>query len=93
MTTDHRKPSIPSNVLWREEDGNTVLFDEQNGEPYLLNETGARIWELCNEDVPLGEILSLLPQEFEGDTTVIQKQAMDLIQDLVEKKLLELSAG
>jgi hypothetical protein len=90
MTTDHRKLSIPSNVLWREEDGNTVLFDEEKGEPYLLNETGSRIWELCNDDVTLGEILSLLPQEFEGDTAVIQKQAMDLIQDLVEKKLLEL---
>ncbi len=92
MTKDHRKPSIPSNVLWREEEGNTVLFDEENGEPYLLNGTGSRIWELCNDDVTLGEILSLLPQEFEGDTAVIQKEALDLIQDLVEKKLLALSS-
>lgn len=90
MQTESRKPLIPSNILWREEDGNTVLFNEEDGEPYLLNETGTRIWELCNEEVSVDEILSLLPQEFEGDGTIIRQEALDLIRDLVEKKLLEL---
>jgi hypothetical protein len=81
---------VPPNILWREEDGNTVLFDEENGEPYLLNETGTRIWELCNDEVTVGDILSLLPQEFEGETAVIQEEALELIRDLVGKKLLEL---
>lgn len=90
MEKDTRKPSVPSNVLWREEEGNTVLFDEENGEPYLLNETGTRIWELCNEDVTVGEILSLLPLEFEGERTTIQKEALELIYDLVDHRLLEL---
>lgn len=93
MLMNNHKPSIPSNILWREEEGNTVLFNEEDGEPYILNETGTRIWELCNENVPLGEILSLLPQEFEGETSVIRKEAMDLIRELVEKKLLMLSSG
>lgn len=85
---DTRIALIPDNILWREEDGNTVLFNEDDGEPYILNETGTRIWELCNEEVPLREILALLPQEFDGDTTVIQQEAQDLIGELIEKKLL-----
>lgn len=85
---DTRIAFIPDNILWREEDGNTVLFNEDDGEPYILNETGTRIWELCNEEVPLREILTLLPQEFDGDTTVIQQEAQNLIDELIEKKLL-----
>ena len=85
-----RKPIIPPNILWREEDGSTVLFNEEDGEPYLLNETGTRIWELCNDEVPVGEILSLLPLEFEGTKESIQREALELIQALVDKKLLEL---
>lgn len=91
MEKDTRKPVVPSNILWREEEGNTVLFDEENGEPYLLNETGTRIWELCNEEVTVAEILSLLPQEFEGDPATIREEALVLIQDLVDKKLLALT--
>jgi len=90
MQKDNRKPLVPSNILWREEDGNTVLFNEEDGEPYLLNEAGTRIWELCNDEVPVDEILSLLPLEFEGNETTIHKEAMELINGLVEKKLLEL---
>lgn len=87
---DARIAVIPANILWREEDGNTVLFNEDDGEPYILNETGSRIWELCNEEVPVHEILALLPQEFEGDGAVIQREAHDLIKELIEKKLLML---
>jgi hypothetical protein len=90
MQKDNRKPLVPSNILWREEDGNTVLFNEEDGEPYLLNEAGTRIWELCNDEVPVDEILSLLPLEFEGNEAMIHKEALELINDLVEKKLLEL---
>lgn len=90
MKEDTRTPHIPSNILWREEEGNTVLFDEENGEPYLLNETGTRIWELCNEEVPIGEILSLLPLEFQGEAADIREEALQMIHELVDRKLLEL---
>ena len=87
---DKQTAVIPPNILWREEDGNTVLFNEDDGEPYVLNETGSRIWELCNEDVPVHKILALLPHEFDGDAAVIQQEAQDLIDELIEKKLLML---
>ena len=90
---DSRKLFIPQNILWREEEGNTVLFNEEDGEPYLLNETGSRVWELCNEEITVGEILSLLPQEFEGDPATIRKEALALIHDLADKKLLELRSA
>ncbi len=88
---DKRTAVIPPNILWRKEDENTVLFNEDDGEPYVLNETGSRIWELCNEEVPVHEILALLPQEFDGEAAVIQQEARNLINELVEKKLLMLS--
>ncbi len=90
MTEDMRKPVVPANILWREEGGNTVLFNEADGEPYLLNETGSRIWALCHEGNTVHEILRLLPEEFDGDPTAIETEALALLQELAEKKLLEL---
>jgi hypothetical protein len=93
MTEETRKPVIPTNILWREEGGNTVLFNEADGEPYLLNETGSRIWELCHEGIAVEEILRLLSEEFDGDPAAIETEALALLQELAEKKLLELQAS
>ena len=36
MNIKNRIPVIPANVLWRTDDEKAVLFDELNGEPYIL---------------------------------------------------------
>ncbi len=93
MREDTRKPFIPTNILWREEAGSTVIFNEADGEPYLLNETGSRIWELCHEGMVVDEILCRLPEEFDGDPAVMKTEALALLHELAERKLLLLQAS
>ena len=93
MTEETRKPVIPTNILWREEGGNTVLFNEVDGEPYLLNETGSRIWELCHGGIAVEEILRMLSEEFDGDPAAIKMETLALLEELAERKLLELRAS
>ena len=89
MITEKSNVRIPSQILWRKEDGEVVLFDEESGEPYLLNEIGARIWELCQQYGEVKEILRQLYKEYEGKETQIKEDCLRLLNELLQKNLLE----
>ncbi|MBI5788251.1 MAG: PqqD family protein [Candidatus Schekmanbacteria bacterium] len=89
----NRNISIPETVLWRKDGNQVVLFDEERGEPYLLNETASRIWELCSNSMPVNEITAALMAEFEGDQQVIKTDTLTLLTLLEKKGLLRFSAS
>jgi hypothetical protein len=82
---------IPDNILWRKDDDKAVLFDEERGEPYLLNETATRIWELCHQGNKICRMLELLTEEFEGEPEIIRKETYAVLNSLIDKKLLRLA--
>ncbi len=88
---DNQKAIIPETILWRKDDGRVVLFDEQTGEPYLLNETATRIWELCQEGKKISQIIELLLEEFEEEPAVIKDETCALLATLQDKNLLGLA--
>jgi len=93
VITEESKVSIPPHILWRKEDGEVVLFNEESGEPYLLNETGARIWELCQQYAGVKEILRQLYEEYGGEEAHIKEGCLRLLNELLERNLLEEREG
>jgi len=93
MITEESKVIIPPRILWRKEDGEVVLFDEESGEPYLLNETGARIWELCQQYGEVREILRQLYEEYGEERAQIKEDCLQLLNELMERSLLKESEG
>lgn len=89
MITEESKVRIPPHILWRKENEDVVLFDEESGEPYLLNETGARIWELCQQYRGVKEILRQLYEEYGGQEAQIKEDCLRLLNELLERNLLE----
>ena len=66
-----------------------VLLPDHSDELYALNQTGARIWELCDGRHSLGDIFSELRASFAGPTmeiatdlnaALLQLREMDLLQ-------------
>jgi len=51
-----RRPVRAPAALWRVIDGCAVIFHEETGRAFVLNETATRIWEMCDGDVTLGQI-------------------------------------
>jgi hypothetical protein len=86
-----KKPIIPETILWRKDDGKAVIFDEESGEPYLLNETGTRIWELCQRGIKIERIISMLTAEFDADPATIKKETYAMLTTLQDKNLLRLT--
>ena len=80
---------IPAAVLWREEKDCVVLFNEESGEPYLLNEIGTSIWKLCAQRKKCGEIVSAMVELYEGSSEQISKETKKFLSDLKNEGFLE----
>ena len=70
------------------EEPSLVLLNPQSGEYYTLDEVGSRIWELCDGTRTISQIAALIGQEFAAPIEVIEKDALELVKDLAEEKLL-----
>jgi hypothetical protein len=62
------RPRTESRVLRRDEEGEAILFDPENGGIHTLNPTGTLIWDLCDGSRTLGEIAGVIQAEFEVDS-------------------------
>jgi hypothetical protein len=78
----HRK------VLCQPGGARSTLFDAETGLSYGLDEVGTLVWSLCDGAHSVSEIINRLFSEYEATIDVIQLDLMELLQSLVEKKLL-----
>ena len=81
-------PKMAGWVLMRQEEDATVLFNEETGEPFLLNETGGRILELADGTRTAGAITSELAAIYEADTSEIEADVMEILDVMAEKGLI-----
>lgn len=79
--------AIPSQVLYREVDGQMVLLNLETEQYFGLNEVGAHIVTLLIEQ-PFDEALAALTNDFQVDRSVLHRDVENLIGDLVQAGLL-----
>jgi hypothetical protein len=75
-------------VLAQEANGQTVLLRLSDGGYYALDEVGARIWELCDGERPVAEIVTTLAGEFDAPEATVRADALEFIGDLRRERLL-----
>jgi hypothetical protein len=91
--------SIPESVLFQQigdEEGEVVLLDLQNGGYFGLNEVGASIWCLIQENKTIGAILGALEQEYEVSEERLRSDLAEFLTELRSRGLVEIhetSAG
>ncbi len=79
-------------VLAQQSQGQTVLLRLNDGGYYALDEVGARIWELCDGQRDVGEVVAALCVEFEAPEATIRADALEFIDDLRRERLLVIEA-
>ena len=65
-----------------------VLVHTRTDKIYVLNKTGARVWELLGAALDRGEVAGRLADEFEAAPDEIAREVDALIDALVEGRLL-----
>jgi hypothetical protein len=71
------------------EDG-AVVLNMRTKRYYSLNETGAAIWRLLEDDVPLPEIVAQLIQRYEVERAHADRAVAALLADLTSEALVSL---
>lgn len=71
-----------------------VIVHPKTDRIFLLNRTGARIWELLSERLDLDDIQERLFQEFKGDRCQITQDIQKIVSSLAEERFIsEVSRG
>ncbi|MEA2370606.1 MAG: hypothetical protein QOH12_1000 [Solirubrobacteraceae bacterium] len=69
-------------VLHQEIEGETVLFDCEQGLYYALDAVGTRVWQLLAEEREMGALKALMLDEFEVDEATLSVDLDDLLDRL-----------
>jgi hypothetical protein len=80
-------PAFVTHVFLKED---AVLLNMHNGQYYQLDEVGARLWGLMREEKSLREGYQVLLDEYEVDSSQLEKDVLELVENLKEQGLVEI---
>ena len=80
--------SIPTHVVSRVIDDETVLLNLESGLYFGVDQVGQRIWQLVGEGESLRSIVDRIVAEYEVEATQAATDVLDFATMLVEKGLL-----
>lgn len=84
-----RRLRIPQLVHFQLLDGDGILLDLRNQLYFGLDEVGCRIWELVRETGSEAGIYAALCREYEVPAEEMSRDLAEWLDDLVERRLLE----
>ena len=88
---DEQQLRASREVLSRQLDGETVLLDLGGGRYYSLNEVGSAVWDRLAGEPTLGSLVRALLSEFDVEEATLRADLDALLQDLLERGLVELA--
>ena len=89
---DYKKKVVAgSDALLRELDGEAVILNLGDESYYGLNATGLRMWQALTSSESIESAFQTLKNEFEVDETTLQSDLDQLIQKLLDGKMITLS--
>jgi Coenzyme PQQ synthesis protein D (PqqD) len=81
-------PQRNEQVIAQKASSDFLLFDMNDGNYYSLNEVGCRIWELCDGNHSIAQIVESLVAEYDVPAETLTKDAWELIEKLRTGKLI-----
>lgn len=82
------RPCRRARVLIQRAEDQTVLLDVDSGTYFALNDVGARIWELCDGERDVDEIVVAICAEYDAPPETIRADIVGLLHDLRAEQLL-----
>jgi hypothetical protein len=75
------------------QEGDIAILNLKDGVYYGLNSVGSRIWNLIQTPKSVAELREVLLAEYDIDVEVCTRELMDLLDNLSNKKLIEVNAA
>lgn len=84
----NKGPKKRDNLLYRELDGEGIVYDQENGMVHTLNPTATLIWEYCDGRHVIKDIAEELLKKYDTSPDKVLKDTEKTIKDLKNLKLL-----
>lgn len=78
-------------VPWRVIDVESLVVDVKAGLLYPLNSVATRIWQLCDGQRTVEEIVQIVVAEFDTDWETAREDTTGFIQELFQRELISLT--
>jgi coenzyme PQQ synthesis protein D (PqqD) len=75
-------------VLVQRAAGTLVLLDLEEGQYYALDEVSARVWELCDGGLGVGEIAEAIGAEYDAPLATIYDDVLAFLEEMLGEKLV-----
>jgi Coenzyme PQQ synthesis protein D (PqqD) len=85
------KPEAATDVIQQSTANATVLLHLKSGKYYALDDIGIDIWNLCDGNKTLAEIISQIATDYDAPVDTIEKDVSDLLEDLAREQLIVIS--
>jgi hypothetical protein len=86
---DERRPKRREDLNYRTIDGETLILNRQDGRLHQLNPTASFIWDCCDGNSNLADIVDRLAGAYEVDPNTARKDVEEVISNLRSSNLLE----
>jgi len=82
------KPRQAEGVMLTDADEESILYDPNQGNVHILNETGASIWNLCDGKRTIEEIAKIIEEEFEAEDESVLEDVREFVDELEKQGLI-----
>ena len=82
------KIKIPATIMETEIHGEVILLNPDTENFTNLNPTGNRMWQALKETRDTDKSLSILTEIYDADPEILQRDLIQLVQDLAERGLI-----
>lgn len=84
--------AVRDGVMFNRVGDEVVLLDLDSGTYFGLDAVGGRLWDLISGTATIGEAIDAMLDEYEVERDVLERDVMKLVEELAEKKLIEVSS-
>lgn len=81
-------PIVSSDYIAEEFEGETLLYSAENEKAVYLNETAHLILALCQKNLSVEEIISLLQDQYPEHSMEIEKDVLESLETLVNQGII-----
>jgi Coenzyme PQQ synthesis protein D (PqqD) len=81
-------PKRGGQVIAQKASSEMLLFNMDDGNYYSLNEIGSRIWELCDGNHSVSQLVATLVAEYDAPKEDLEKDVAGLLDSLQSGKLI-----
>ena len=81
-------PQRNEQVIAQKASSDFLLFNMNDGSYYSLNEVGCRVWELCDGNRSIAQLVETLEAEYDAPAETLTKDVLELLEHLRGGKLI-----